>query len=103
MAIIPGFKLTVTNNVRVPLATVNTPAKWIMFQPKMDATGSPTNTGAVWLGDITITPTAGGTCLNPGDSTVAWPGGSGEYLYDLQQIYIVAATGGDGVQYIYGA
>ena len=102
MAVQHFSKLTVTNNVPVALATTNTPAKWIMFQPKTDATGAPTNVGTVWIGGPGITPTTGGVFLNPGDSIVAWPGGS-EYMHDLQQICIVAANGGDGVQGIYGA
>lgn len=101
MAVFHGYKLTATANTPVALATSNTPAKWILFQPKTDNAGVPTNVGTVWLGGPGVTPTTGGVFLNPGDSIVAWPGG-GEYLHDLQQIFIVAPTGGDGVQFIYG-
>lgn len=90
-------KLVVAAGTRMPLAAVETYSSHIVIQAKS------TNTGSVYVGDVTVA-AANGYVLAPGKEIllgglVRNPG-SNEAI-NLADVYIDAATSGEGVRVIY--
>jgi virulence-associated protein VapD len=79
---------------RQRIATVQTMANWITFQPLA------ANQGSVYLGGKTVSATSG-VVITTGDAYVTWPVAD-VAMYDLREMWIDAANSGDGLQYIYG-
>ena len=88
-----GNASVTTAGTRVPLKSAKTMANWLLIQTKA------ANTGVIYLGGETVTATSG-VILSSGDSDVVWPMMAFN-CYDLNKIFVDAATSGDGVQYIY--
>lgn len=89
-----GAKTVTTAGTRVPLAATRTLANWLLIQ------FNPSNSGStIYLGGPSVSSTSG-VEVSAGDSDVIWPMVAFN-TYDLNLIYIDAATSGDGVKFIY--
>jgi len=90
-----GSKTVALVAVPEPLTAARVVAGWTLVQALA------TNTGAVYVGDSTVSPTRGTALAKPGDSVLLpWYGPASGY--DLSRIYIAVAVPGEGVSYNYG-
>ena len=89
-----GNATVTTAGTRQRIATVQTMANWITFQPLA------ANQGNVYLGGKTVSATSG-VVIMVGDAYVTWPVAD-IAMYDLREMWIDAANSGDGLQFIYG-
>ena len=99
-----GNKTVAAAGTPVPLAPQRTPACWIQIQAK---SGNGSTIYVVGSGVVdsrnssSTTDNTGGRDISPGGS-IELGNSSGTNFYDLNKIYIDAATGGDGVKFLYG-
>lgn len=95
-----GTKTVTTPGTRVPLMPVRTIAYWVQVDAIPPGAPPVSNTGLVYVGDKTVT-SSNGHILASGD-TQFYPY-TGALIYNLNEIYIDAATASDGVRFTYGS
>jgi hypothetical protein len=89
-----GQKTVAVAGTRERLASTRTPAAWVILQP-LDGNGTD-----VYVGGANVSATAGNILYSGGGLT--FPPVGDIMMYDLYEIWVDVATGGEGVQFNYG-
>jgi hypothetical protein len=89
-----GTKTVTTAGTAVTLTASNNVVKWVTIQALSS------NTGAICIGGSTVLASSkNGTCITAGQAAPMYF--MGGFPYDLSNIYIDSAVGGEGVSYTY--
>jgi hypothetical protein len=94
MAIYNGNQIVPVPGNRVALVAARTPANWVEVQALA------TNGNAVWVGGPTVAAGSGIRLLQSEGFMFPYMGGPNPYT--VNDIYIDAIVGGEGVSFIYG-
>lgn len=88
-------RVTVTiAGTRKPLASVRTMATWVNVQ------NTPTNSGNVFLGDVSVAAATPGVTITPGNAFYC-PQENVPTAYDLANMYVDASVNGTTVDVLY--